>query len=748
MPASVLGLDFGGSSAKIAKVENGGVVIVNNELSQRSTPAVLSLPYDKVGSRIAGASASPHLISHPENTVGELRNLLGTKNLKPENVGQLREAGKVNYYGNSGGITVNHRGQDRVWQPEQLVAAYLTHLQENVVDPAVNEEDKSSESFYVFSVPHYFTDQERSSILNACAIAKINNVDLINDLSAAALAYGYFLKDLPKEEEQSKPIKVAFVDFGYSGIQSSLVEFTAGGMKVVNVQFDRRAGGRDLDQLLADRFADEFVAKNPSLDGVYGNKKAMTKLLNEAEKVKRQMSANKNKIPVNVECLLDGIDFNGSISREEFEEISQDVFVKVESCLRRLLVDSECKVSDLHGVEVIGGSSRVPTFKSIVQNVFKKPPSTTLNADEAVAKGAALYCAATTKVYSVRQYQVQDIGTSLDIQMKHAVVRKSEARKSDDEDEDALTVTTNLVETAKTYRIFGSNENKFEATVYLKERPDGDTIALEYDASAVPIKSLVAIYQLNLPDLKDGEKIALLFRLHRSQPRLVGAKIVSPTDGEKPVNFTESRVGGLTGSELSNLSNFETAMVEEDKREYKRQELKNNFEDTIFRSRDELNGLESRYAKEEAWRDTMAHVKQFQNVISIDDTYEHWTPEQFEARLNELNRRMGVFHVWQRKYEQHLQLQSRKQRVSDEFQDESNEVENPLSRIGQGFFTTPAPTNEELLFSGPHFTPRSFSHHSPFVGLQSSHSPQFVNSGRPYVQSHRYIPDYPYHLFY
>lgn len=675
MPASVLGLDFGGSSAKIAKVENGGVVIINNELSQRSTPAVLSLPYSKVGSRIAGASASPHLISHPENTVGELRNLLGTKNLKPENVGHLREAGKVNYYGNSGGITVNHRGQDRVWQPEQLVAAYLTHLRENVVDPAVPEEDKSSEGFYVFSVPHYFTDQERSAILNACAIAKINNVDLINDLAAAALAHGYFLKDLPKEEGPSKPLKVAFVDFGYSGIQSSLVEFTAGGMKVVNVQFDRSAGGRDLDQLLAERFADEFVARNPSLDGVYGNKKAMRKLLNEAEKVKRQMSANKNKIPVNVECLMDGVDFNGSISREEFEKISQDLFVKVESCLRRLLVDSECKVSDVHSVEVIGGSSRVPLFKSIVQKVFKKSPSTTLNADEAVAKGAALYCAATTKVYSVRQYQVQDIGTSLDIQMKHAVVRKSETTN---EDEDALTVTTNVVETAKTYRIFGRNENKFEATVYLKERPEGDTIALEYDASSVLSKSLLAIYQLNFTDLKDDEKIALLFRIHRSQPHLVGAKIVGPIDGEKPVNFTESRVGGLTSLELSNMSNFESAMVEEDKKEHKRQELKNNFEDTIFRSRDELNGLESKYAKEEAWRDTLAHVKQFQNVISFDDTYEHWAPEQFEAKLNELKRRMDVFHVWQRKYEQHLQQQSRKRRVSNEFQDESKEVESAL----------------------------------------------------------------------
>ena len=640
MPTSVIGLDVGGSTASVAKVESGGVVVLNNEMSSRLTPTVLSLPS---GARLAGASASPHLITQPQNAVSELRNLLGAKHKK---TWKLATAGDKIVDG--GAVKIHNRGELQNLLPEQLIAAFLTHLQKKVVQP----NGDSDQEAYVLAVPHDFSDAERSALLDAATIAGLKVVDTINDLTAAALTYGYFQKDLEAERVR----KVVFVDFGYSSVQAALVEFNESGFKVLNVQSDRTVGGRDLDDALRAKFAADFQTNYPN---VTLSKKAQTKLVNAAEKVKRLMSANKNVIPVNVECLVEDLDFNGSVSRQEFEELTQDVFAKIKRCLTELAKSVD--LEDLHSVEVIGGSSRVPKFKEVVQEVFERAPKTTLNADEAVSKGAALHCASLAGIFRMKSFGFQDV-LAATIQVKHSILNRAEPEE-DREGEENDSICTDCVQLSKIHKIFNRNELRRESTVTLKQRPEGDTIAVEYEREGDLLKTLIAVYQLELSDedLGDGEKLVLNFRCKQGRPYLASCKLQTPNE-HRTVPFSEVRVGGLTAQERQRCFEFELEMRRADESENQRQELKNQVEDLTFQFKDDLTSHREKFSKEEAWQVSMQYVEELQRIIDDDEDYPEWSAEDYQLKLRELKEKLTVFNMWKDKYQRYLE--ARKRRVS------------------------------------------------------------------------------------
>ena len=195
MPSSVLGIDLGNFAARVAKVESGGVVVLANEMSVRETPSVVSFPSSQKGIRSAGASSQPHLITQPQSSVGQIPSLLGSRLLKKENiVPQHIAADKIT---EDGGVQLLIEGQNQILQPEQITASFLTHLRKTIVEPAKENTGSSEDDYYVLSVPHYFTDGERTALLDAADIAKIKVMAVVNDLTASALAYGYFQRDLP-----------------------------------------------------------------------------------------------------------------------------------------------------------------------------------------------------------------------------------------------------------------------------------------------------------------------------------------------------------------------------------------------------------------------------------------------------------------------------------------------------------------------------------------------------------------------
>lgn len=226
----------------------------------------------------------------------------------------------------------------------------------------------------------------------------------MNETSATALSYGFYKTDLPAEEE--KPRNVVFVDCGNANLQVSACAFVKGKLKMLASSWDS-VGGRDFDAVLADYFAREFQDKYKI--NAKGNARAWLRLLTEVEKIKKQMSANSTKLPLNIECFMEDKDVSSTIQRSIMEELCQPLLERVNQTLRKCLVESKLAPEDIHSIEIVGGSSRIPAIKQMIEQVFGKPTSTTLNQDEAVSRGAALMCAIMSPAVRVRDFGVTDL---------------------------------------------------------------------------------------------------------------------------------------------------------------------------------------------------------------------------------------------------------------------------------------------------------------------------------------------------
>lgn len=351
--------------------------------------------------RTLGVGAKNQQVTNMKNTIYGLKHLLGRKFKDPL---VQRELHSLPYRveerpDGSIGVRVNYMDNEEVFTPEQLTAMLFTKLK---TDASI--ELKAQIYDCVITVPSYYTNCERKALLDASGIAGLNCLRLLNETTATALSYGFYRTDLPTAEE--KPRNIFFVDFGHSAIQVSACAFSKGKLKMIASTSDL-VGGRDVDEMLASHISDEFMKKykfDPRT-----NKKAYLRLLTEVEKLKKQMSANSTKLPLNIECFMNDTDVSSAIQRGEMEEMCASVFQRVEACMRKCLKDSKLALEDIHAVEIVGGSSRIPAVKSLVEQIFGKVPSTSLNQDEAVSRGGALQCAVLSPAVRVRDFSVTDI---------------------------------------------------------------------------------------------------------------------------------------------------------------------------------------------------------------------------------------------------------------------------------------------------------------------------------------------------
>lgn len=404
------GIDFGAKTAVVAIARRGGIDICCNEVSNRATPTVVSF---QINERHIGESAASIAAQNAKNTVAHLQRLLGvpcntdfarkeakrlTCKVQPEPTTGT-SAAKVAYTGLESTTPGEH-----VFSFEALVAMLLTNLM-----ATASNEYKAPVKDLVISVPPYYTEGQRRALLNAATIADVNVLRVVNEHAATALSYGIFrTKELPEKD----PIKVAFVDIGEASTTVSITSFTNVRCDVISVATDPHLGGRDLDDLLVDKFAREFQSKY-SID-VLSKPKPAARLRKECEKMKKVLSTN-SQAPINIECIMNDIDVRSSIKREEFEELSTPLVEKVRQVCERAIKQAKLKDGEkLFAVEIVGGSTRVPAFKTAIADVFapySAKISTTLNADECISRGCALMSAMLSPAFRVRDYVVNDINT-------------------------------------------------------------------------------------------------------------------------------------------------------------------------------------------------------------------------------------------------------------------------------------------------------------------------------------------------
>ena len=263
---------------------------------------------------------------------------------------------------------------------------------------------RSPVSDVVVSVPAWFTDTQRRAIMDAAEIAGLKLLRLMNDTTATALGYGITKSDLPTAEE--KPRRVAFVDIGHSNYTCSIVAFRKGELQVLSTAYDRHFGGRNFDKILIDHFAVEFKEKY-KID-IHSNPKAYLRVATGVEKMKKVLSANA-MAPLNIESVMNDIDVQTMLKREEFEELCKPLIDRARVPLEQALADAKLSVEDIDVVEVVGGCSRVPVLKEAISSFFAKSLSFTLNQDEAVARGCTWACAILSPAFRVRDFSVHDI---------------------------------------------------------------------------------------------------------------------------------------------------------------------------------------------------------------------------------------------------------------------------------------------------------------------------------------------------
>jgi len=396
---SVVGFDFGYDTCYISVARAGGIETIANDYSLRDSPSMVALG-DK--SRTMCVGAKSQLLTNLKRTFFGFKSLLGRKFDDPivqDEISRLPYQVKKGRDGDVA-VEVDFLGKKQSFTPVQLTAMLFTKLKETA-DAALQTKVKD----VVISVPVYYTDRQRHAMLDAAAIAGLNVLKLMNDTTATALAYGIYKQDLPAPEE--KPRNVVFVDCGHTGIQAAACSFNKGKLVMQSCAYDRACSGRAFNEVLAKKFAEDFKAKY-KVDA-FTNIKAMLKLISESEKLKKQMSANTNKMPLNIECFMEDKDVSGSVDRTEFEELISPYTKQIENVLHDVLNSSKWKLEDIYSVEVVGGSTRVPIIKSLIEKVLGKTPNTTLNSDEAVSRGCALQCAILSPTFKVREFSVTDI---------------------------------------------------------------------------------------------------------------------------------------------------------------------------------------------------------------------------------------------------------------------------------------------------------------------------------------------------
>merc|ERR1719183_2371406 len=413
---SVVGIDFGNQNALIAAAGRGGVDVLLNGNSNRQNPCMVGF----AESRTMGEAATTGQNSNYKNTITIMKRLIGMSFDDPRAQKEMARvafkcvpvqhaAGKVATVG----VEVESCGESRVVPVEAVAGMMVKHLGSIAAD---KNDGMVSPRDWVIAVPGYYTDAQKRAFLVGCEIAGVKGVQrLMHENTATALAYGIF-KDMKKEFTKENPTNTMFIDMGYASYTVSICKFEPGKLAVLTSHFDQDLGGRDIDQAIAEHLASEFEAKyKGKLSGKPMDRpKVRNKLLAAAEKVKKTLSPHGVKeARVNLECLMDDFDFSASIKADKYEEMCAPLLAKLEPPIARALAEAGLSASDLASVEIVGGSTRIGCVKRTLAGILgldakatNNGLSTTMNADEAVSRGAALQSAILSPRFKVLPYEI------------------------------------------------------------------------------------------------------------------------------------------------------------------------------------------------------------------------------------------------------------------------------------------------------------------------------------------------------